>query len=86
MSDLRWQSLHEWEPAEGTWAILWPGYYGPFTACWMRGRWTMCEDADFDHATVGAEIEIPHLATDAIPAFDRITIQGAGCRLPTCRA
>lgn len=68
---LHWQSLHGWEPDEGTWAILWPGYYGPFTACWINGRWTMCEDHDFSHATVGAVFSLPHLATDAIPAADR---------------
>lgn len=69
---LTWQSLHEWAPPEGTWAILWPGYYGPFTACWIHGRWTMCEDSDFDCATIGAVIELPHLVTDAVPAFDEI--------------
>lgn len=56
---LHWQSLHGWEPDEGTWAILWPGYYGPFTACWINGRWTMCEDHDFSHATVGAAMYRP---------------------------
>lgn len=52
---LQWHSLHGWEPTEGTWAILWPGHYGPFTACWINGRWTMCEDIDFNNATVGVE-------------------------------
>lgn len=69
---LTWQSLHEWAPPEGTWAILWPGYYGPFMACWIHGRWTMCEDSDFDCATIGAELALPHLVTDAVPFFDRI--------------
>jgi hypothetical protein len=69
---LKWRSLHEWTPGEGQWAILWPGYYGPFTACWIRGRWTVCEDVDFRHATVGAELDLPHLATDAIPEWDRL--------------
>ena len=64
---LQWHSLHGWEPTEGTWAILWPGHYGPFTACWINGRWTMCEDIDFNNATVGVEIDLPHLATDAVP-------------------
>lgn len=68
---LQWRSLHEWEPEEGTWAILWPGHYGPFTACWMRGRWTICEDIDFKHATIGSEISIPHLVTEAVPYVDR---------------
>jgi hypothetical protein len=69
---LRWRSLEGWMPKEGTWALLWPGYYGPFAACWMRGRWTMCEDSDFRHAKVGAPITIPHLTTDAIPEWDRL--------------
>lgn len=68
---LAWQSLHEWTPKEGTWAILWPGHYGPFTACWMRGRWTMCEDIDFKNATIGAEMQLPHLVTEAVPFVDR---------------
>ena len=68
---LQWQSLHGWEPAEGTWAILWPGHYGPFTACWINGRWTMCEDIDFNNATIGAEIDLPHLVTDAVPRVDQ---------------
>ena len=75
---LTWQSLHEWAPPEGTWAILWPGYYGPFMACWIHGRWTMCEDSDFDCATIGAAIELPHLVTDAVPAFDRIPPNRSG--------
>lgn len=68
---LQWHSLHGWEPTEGTWAILWPGHYGPFTACWINGRWTMCEDIDFNNATVGVEIDLPHLVTDAVPRVDQ---------------
>ena len=67
---LLWIPLHDWTPPEGTWALLWPGYYGPFTACWINGRWDLCEDSDFRHATVGAQIDLPHLATDAIPRAD----------------
>lgn len=69
---IQWQSLHEWTPRDGAWAILWPGYYGPFTACWINGRWTMCEDSDFSNATIGAEISLPHLVTDAFPVFDAV--------------
>lgn len=69
---IQWQSLREWTPRDGTWAILWPGYYGPFTACWINGRWTMCEDSDFSNATIGAEISLPHLVTDAYPVFDAV--------------
>lgn len=75
---LHWQSLHGWEPDEGTWAILWPGYYGPFTACWINGRWTMCEDHDFSHATVGAVFSLPHLAKNAILAEARDWLRKAG--------
>lgn len=64
---LEWRSLHDWTPPEGTWALLWPGYYGPFTACWVTGDWIMCDYSDKCHATVGAVIDLPHLATDAIP-------------------
>jgi hypothetical protein len=64
---LRWRSLHGWEPVDGTWALLWPGHYGPFTACWLNGGWSICEDSDLRHATVGAEIALPHLVTDAMP-------------------
>lgn len=69
--EIAWRSLHEWEPSEGTWALLWPGYYGPFTACWIDGRWSMCEESDFSHATVGAEFSLPHLVTEAVPFFER---------------
>ena len=75
---IAWRSLHDWRPKEGTWAILWPGYYGPFTACWMRGRWTMCEESDFRNATVGAVLRIPHLTTDAIPEWDRALLLKEG--------
>lgn len=76
---LSWRSLEGWRPKEGTWALLWPGFYGPFSACWMRGRWTMCEDADFKNATMGAAVEIPHLTTDAIPTWDKINAPKDGC-------
>lgn len=68
---LQWRSLHGWEPDDGTWAVMWPGHYGPFTACWINGRWTMCEDIDFNNATIGAEIALPHLVTDAVPRVDQ---------------
>lgn len=68
---LQWRSLLGWEPADGTWALLWPGYYGPFTACRVNGEWTVCEDSDLRHAVMGAEIALPHLTTDAIPHADR---------------
>lgn len=77
MDGLQWQSLHDWMPDDGVWAILWPGYYGPFTACWINGRWTMCEDHDFRHATIGAVMGLPHLVTEAVPAFDRISARAA---------
>ena len=75
---MKWQSLHGWEPEPGTWALLWPGYYGPFTAVWMDGGWTLCDDNDFTHATIGAEIDLPHLVTDAIPEHDRLDML-SGC-------
>jgi hypothetical protein len=68
---MEWQSLHEWTPEEGTWAMLWPGYYGPFTACWIGGEWELCEQADLRHATIGAVIDLPHLVTEAVPFVDR---------------
>ena len=69
--ELQWQSLHEWTPEEGQWAMLWPGYYGPFTACWINGEWELCEMNDLRHATIGAAIDLPHLVTDAVPFVDR---------------
>ena len=41
-------------PESGTWAVLWPGYYGPFTACAMEGEWGMCEDTDLAFAEMWA--------------------------------
>lgn len=37
-------------PESGTWAVLYPGYYGPFTACAVNGEWTMAESVDLHHA------------------------------------
>ena len=31
----------------------------------------MCEDIDFKHATIGAEMQLPHLVTEAVPFVDR---------------
>lgn len=49
-------------PAEGTWAVLYPGYYGPFTACRADGAWRLCEDADLKMATHWTPLDIPALA------------------------
>jgi hypothetical protein len=68
---LQWQSLHGWAPDEGQWAVLWPGYYGHFTACWVNGQWGYCRPSDLVNATVGASLEVPHLATEAVPYVDR---------------
>lgn len=62
---LEWRSLHDWTPPEGTWALLWPGYYGPFTACWIMGEWVLCDAPDLDFATVGAVINPPSEAMEA---------------------
>jgi hypothetical protein len=65
--EIQWRSLHEWEPEEGQWAILWPGHYGPFTACRVNGEWIICDESDLRHATVAAPLDLPHLTTDAFP-------------------
>lgn len=64
---MKWRLLSDWKPKEGQWATLWPGHYGPFTACYMRGRWTMCEDSDFRHAMVALPFREPSLMTDKFP-------------------
>ena len=38
-------------PEDGTWALLYPGYYGPVTACVMNGEWSIFDDADKPHVT-----------------------------------
>ena len=39
-------------PADGTWAVLWPGYYGSFMACAIDGEWTLCEESDLETAVM----------------------------------
>ena len=56
---MAWKFIDEWKPREGQWATLWPGYYGPFTACYVYGRWTMCEDIDLKLATVALPFKAP---------------------------
>lgn len=74
---MAWKFLDEWKPREGQWAILWPGYYGPFAACWLRGRWTMCEDIDFKHAMVAMPFHEPSKMVDRFPPGERDLLPGA---------
>ncbi len=56
-------SRREWieneQAQEGDWYLLWPGFYGPFTACWIDGRWFFATSSDLAHATVGRRINAP---------------------------
>lgn len=60
-------------PEDGTWAVIWPGFYGqPFTGCAISGEWMCCEEIDrecaawwvpdpfagLDHFTNGAPHEL----------------------------
>ncbi len=51
--------IEEQEAREGDWYLLWPGFYGPFTACWVDGRWFFAAAGDLSHATVGRRINAP---------------------------
>lgn len=44
-------------PEDGTWALLYPGYYGPVTACVMNGEWSLFNDAEKPHVTHWVEIQ-----------------------------
>lgn len=66
-----WQFLYDWAPEEGTWAILWPGYYGPFTACYIGGHWSLCNDEDLHNAICGKPCDIPDpLMSDKFPPME----------------
>lgn len=51
-------------PKDGTWAVLYPGYYGPFTACAADGAWRLCEDADLKLATHWTPLDIAALTKE----------------------
>lgn len=54
-------------PEDGTWAVLYPGYYGPFTACWADGAWRLCEEADLRQATCWTPLDIAALTKEPRP-------------------
>lgn len=33
-------------PEDGTWGVLWPGYYGSFLACAIDGQWSLADKSD----------------------------------------